>query len=96
MIKLMDLLEDTGQTGKAFEKTFNKALELVNMKFSTNAPTGALWDIKPSGTNWISVLKNKDVNIKVARTKWMWGTSKLSKVLPWADIGDDWEERIIL
>lgn len=91
MIKMRDLLaeilnEDTGEAGKDFEKKFIEALKLTGLEFDVNRGSGALWDIRPKGDGWSRILTNQDVNIKVARTKWMFGSSELGKLLPWDDI----------
>lgn len=87
MIKMIDLLnklfEDTGSSGKEFEKKFIQALQMVGLDFDINKNSGALWDIHPKGDNWNRLIDEKDVNIKVARTKWMFGSSELSTIIPW-------------
>lgn len=88
LIKILNeiLQEDTGATGKDFEKKFIQALELVGLDFEVNRSTGALWDIHPKGPGWNRLLTDEDVNIKIARTKWMFGFSEMSRMLPWDDI----------
>lgn len=90
MIKLKDilfdlLLEDTGSSGKEFEKKFIQALQMVGLDFDVNRGSGALWDIRPKGDGWNRLIDERDVNIKVARTRWMFGSSELSNLLPWDD-----------
>lgn len=90
MIKLIDIVrrilsEDTGASGKEFEAKFIEALELVGLEFDVNRSSGALWDIRPTGEGWNRLISEKDVNIKVARTKWMFGSAELSNMIPWDD-----------
>lgn len=92
VIRLLDILNeviDTGSIGKDFEKKFTEALRLVGLEFEENASTGEVWDIRPSGDGWVRLLDNNDINIKVANTKWMFGSSKFSSMLPWDDIDQD-------
>lgn len=85
------ILEDTGEAGKSFEKKFIQAFELVGLDFEVNRASGALWDIRPKGDGWSRMLSNQDVNIKVARTLWMFGTSELGNILPWDNIQDNFD-----
>ena len=48
-----------------------------------------MWDIKTIGTGWQRIITDKQVNIKVAGTKWMFGTSELYKLLPWDKLPDN-------
>ena len=75
--------EDTGSPGKKFEAIFSKALELVGLEFIANTKTGPGWDIKPQGEGWNRLISDKNVNIKVAGTKWMFSASELYSMLPW-------------
>lgn len=79
------ILEDTGATGKEFEAKFIEALQLVGLDYEENRASGALWDIQPKGEGWNKLIADKDVNIKVARTKWMFGSAELANIIPWDD-----------
>lgn len=93
MIKLLDILfEDTGATGKQFEKIFKNSLMLVGLGFESNRGSGALWDIRPTTGDWTKLLNNAYVNIKISRTKWMWGSAELGRILPWDDKDENWNE----
>lgn len=76
-------IEDWGKTGKKFEHKMVRALELAGLDFEENRYSGSVWDVKPKGQGWSSKLSGKEVNIKQAKTKWMFGSSELYKMLPW-------------
>ena len=83
---------DTGKKGKEFENTFVEALKMVGLKFEVNRYAGRMWDIKPIGDGWLRLVSDKEVNIKVSGTKWMFGTSELYKMLPWEKLPDDFNK----
>lgn len=62
---------DMGSRGKEFEAAFVKGLKLLGLKFSANKASGALWDIHPEGSGWHRLLKDRDVNLKVSATRWL-------------------------
>jgi len=76
-------VEDWGKGGKSFEKVMIKALEVAGLDLDVNKYAGKVWDIKPKGKGWTSHLSGKEVNIKQARTKWMFGSTELYSMLPW-------------
>lgn len=76
-------VEDWGKRGKRFEKVMIRALDLAGLDLEANNYAGSTWDIKPKGAGWASGLSGKEINIKQARTKWMFGSSELYKMLPW-------------
>lgn len=84
-------IEDAGLGGKEFEKIFVKALRLVDMKFQSNIASGPGWDIRPMGDNWVKLISDKDVNIKVHGTKWMLSSSEIYRALPWDNLPDDFD-----
>lgn len=75
--------EDWGAAGKKFESIFIKACKLIGLDLEENRYAGRLWDIHAKGNKWKKILSNKDINIKVYGTKWMFGSSELYKILPW-------------
>ncbi len=83
---------DTGSKGKKFEDILLKAFSLVGLTFKTNTVRGKMWDVHPQGDDWINFLGEKDINIKIVSTKWLFGTSKIGQMLPWDDIPDDFDE----
>jgi len=76
-------IDDWGKVGKKFETKMVRALHAVGLDFEENRYAGSGWDIKPKGSGWNSKLSGKEVNIKQAKTKWMFGSSELYKMLPW-------------
>lgn len=76
-------IEDWGKVGKRFEAKMVRALQVAGLDFEENRYAGSGWDIKPKGKGWTGKLSGKEVNIKQARTKWMFGSSELYKMLPW-------------
>lgn len=76
-------VEDWGKNGKKFETKMVRALKVAGLDFEENRYAGSGWDIKPKGKGWTGKLSGKEVNIKQARTKWMFGSSELYKMLPW-------------
>lgn len=76
-------IEDWGKVGKKFEAKMVRALQVAGLDFEENRYAGSGWDIKPKGKGWTGKLSGKEVNIKQARTKWMFGSSELYKMLPW-------------
>lgn len=79
---------DPGNRGKKFEDLLLKAFDLVGLKYQKNRTTGAGWDFSPQGTGWRRLLSGKDINVKVAGAKWLFGSSEFTKVLPWDEIED--------
>jgi len=76
-------IEDWGKNGKKFETKMVKAIDAAGLDVETNRYAGRGWDIKPKGKDWTAKLSGKDVNIKQAKTKWMFGSTELAKMLPW-------------
>lgn len=76
-------VEDWGKSGKKFETKMIRTMDVAGLDFEENRYAGAGWDVKPKGSNWITKLAGKDVNIKQAKTKWMFGSTELYKMLPW-------------
>lgn len=76
-------IDDWGSVGKKFEAKMVRALKVAGLDFEENRYAGSGWDIKPKGKGWTSKLSGKEVNIKQAKTKWMFGSSELYKMLPW-------------
>lgn len=74
---------DTGKKGKQFENYFNQALDMVGLKYISNSSTGAVWDIKSVGDDWKRIVNDTDINIKLSGTKWLFGSTYLTKLLPW-------------
>ena len=83
--------EDWGSAGRKFEDNFAAACKLVGLKFQKNSKTGRAWDLHPTGDGWERIVTDKDVNIKVAGTKWMFGSSELTKILPWDNKPEDFD-----
>jgi len=82
---------DTGKKGKEFETKLIKALEMVGLDFEVNHYAGKMWDILPKGDGWLRLVSDKEVNIKVAGTKWMFASTELYKMLPWEKLPDNWD-----
>jgi hypothetical protein len=85
--------DDQGFGGKSFEKTFVKALRLAGLKFDANVESGPGWDIHTIGSEWLKLISDKDVNIKVAGTKWMVSSSEIAKVVPWDSLPTDYDRK---
>lgn len=77
--------KDTGSKGKKFENILMQAFDIVGLQYETSSGMGKLWDIRPIGKDWIKVLGDENVNIKVSGTKWLFGTAELGKMLPWEE-----------
>jgi len=84
-------VEDWGKVGKKFEAKMVRALQAAGLDFEENRYAGSGWDVKPKGQGWIGKLSGKEVNIKQARTKWMFGSSELYKMLPWDGFKGDFD-----
>jgi hypothetical protein len=84
-------IEDSGLGGKKFEQVFVKALRLAGMKFKENVVSGPGWDIHTQGEEWLKLIADKNVNIKVHGTKWMLSSSELYKSLPWDKLPEDYD-----
>jgi hypothetical protein len=84
-------VDDWGSVGKKFEAKMVRALQLAGLDFEENRYAGSGWDIKPKGTGWVNKLSGKEVNIKQAKTKWMFGSSELYKMLPWDGFKGDFD-----
>lgn len=70
---------DSGATGKAFEAAFLKGLDLLKWSYRENRATGALWDLLPQGKGWHKLIKDRDVNLKVYSTRWLFSDSQTYK-----------------
>jgi hypothetical protein len=79
---------DAGGRGKSFETKLLKAFDLTGLKYTRNRVTGSLWDIQPKGSGWERLVSHKNVNIKVAGARWMFGSAEFTKILPWDKIED--------
>jgi len=79
---------DSGGRGKKFEKVLIKAFDIVGLKYKENRATGALWDIQTVGSGWERLVSDKEVNIKVSGTRWMFGGAEFGRMLPWDEIED--------
>jgi hypothetical protein len=75
--------EDFGATGRKFEAEFVKALEKLDVDHKANVASGAGWDIKSKGPDWVKLLMDKEINLKIFSAKWMFGSTDLTKMLPW-------------
>ena len=84
--------DDQGFGGKQFEKTLIKAFKLIGLKFVVNAVSGPGWDIHTTGEKWLRLISEKNVNIKVYGTKWMFSSSELYKILPWEKLPEDFDK----
>lgn len=84
-------IEDSGLGGKQFEKTFVKALRIIGMEFDANIVSGPGWDIHTRGDKWLRLISDKNVNIKVSGTKWMFSSSEIAKYLPWDKLPDNYD-----
>ena len=82
---------DSGKKGKEFEAKFIEALEMVGLDFDINHYAGKMWDILPKGDGWLRLVSDKEVNIKVAGTKWMFASTELYTMLPWEKLLDNWD-----
>ena len=75
---------DTGTRGRRFERALFKAFDLLGMTYQTNTEVGGpLWDVRPTGSGWKRVLKDRNTNIKISGTKWAFSDSALASMLPW-------------
>ena len=83
---------DTGKKGKEFENKFVEALKMVGLDFEINHYAGKMWDILPKGDGWLKLVSDKEVNIKVAGTKWMFASTELYKMLPWETLPDNFDK----
>jgi hypothetical protein len=77
---------DSGGKGKKFERVLIRAFDLVGLGYDENRATGALWDVKTKGEGWKKLVSNKEVNIKIAGTRWMFGGAEFGRALPWDEI----------
>ena len=75
--------EDFGATGRKFESAFIKALKMLQVEHEENRYAGAGWDIKSLGPDWVKLLLDKEINIKIFSAKWMFGSTDLATMLPW-------------
>lgn len=88
--------DDWGATGKAFEKTFLRACDLLGLKYVLNGVNARGWDMKPVGDGWERIISDKEVNIKVSSTKWLFGSTELTTIVPWDNIPDDYNEDLTI
>lgn len=79
---------DSGIEGKIFEDNMVRAFHLLDLPHTVNRRGGEVWDFMPIGDRWDKTISNKQVNIKVASTIWMFGLQGLSQHIPWEHGGD--------
>ena len=84
-----DEIVDTGKKGKEFENKLLKAFEMVGLDFEANHYAGRMWDVHPKGGDWSKLVTDKQVNIKVAGTKWMFADTTLYNMLPWEKLPEN-------
>ena len=82
--KLKDT-DDFGATGRKFEAAFIDALKAIDVEHKANNYAGAGWDIKSIGPEWVQLLFDKEINIKIFSAKWMFGSTDLATMLPWSE-----------
>lgn len=79
---------DSGIEGKMFEDNMIRAFELLDLPHVVNSRGGQVWDFMPIGERWDRLITNKQVNVKVHHTIWMFGLQGLSQHIPWEHGGD--------
>lgn len=84
---------DSGGVGKKFEDILLFAFGLIGLKFEKNSKGGKGWDFKPIGDQWLKIINNKNINVKIANTKWLFGSAVFGKIIDWDNFGDDDLER---
>lgn len=63
---------DTGARGKKFEYTFIAACDMLGLAYEESVGFSAAgWDIRPVGEGWHSIIKDRNTNIKVYSTRWL-------------------------
>ena len=67
--------KDSGKDGKAFEADFKKALDMLKLRYRASTGRGALWDIEPIGPGWHRLIKDRQTNLKVTGTRWLFSNS---------------------
>lgn len=70
---------DVGARGKEFEAALVKGLRILGLKFSVNRATGAVWDIRPEGAGWHRFVKDRNTNLKVHSTRWLFSDAATYK-----------------
>lgn len=81
---------DAGKDGVEFEKSFLAAATFLGLPY-TEIEGGALWDIRPTGSEWADAVMDKNINIKIAYTDWMFQDNIVGRMLPWSDASfDQW------
>lgn len=75
--------EDFGAVGRKFETAFINALKKLEIEHKENRYAGAGWDIKSIGSDWVKLLFDKEINIKIFTAKWLFGSTELATMLPW-------------
>jgi hypothetical protein len=74
---------DHGLKGKEFEDKLIRAFKMTGLDMKVNRASGALWDVHPVGPGWTKLVSDRDVNIKLNRTLWMFSSTELNTMLPW-------------
>lgn len=77
--------DDFGKAGRKFESVFTKALKAIQVDYEKNRYAGAGWDIKATGPDWIKLLLQKEINVKIFTARWLFGSTELSTMLPWTE-----------
>lgn len=83
LIEKLQHISDTGKRGKQFENYFKEALDMVGLNYISNSSSGSIWDIKSIGDQWKKIVNKTNINIKLSSTKWLFGSTYLSNILPW-------------
>ena len=84
-VDLQDTDDDTtsfGQHGLAFEEAFLKAADMLNLQYEHSVGRKMI-DLRTKGNGWARIIGGRDVNIKVFRTRWLFQSRRLAKILPW-------------
>ena len=75
-------VENFGTMGKNFEATLLKAFDLLGMPYETQrGASGELWDMHPVGAGWHNLIKDRNVNIKIKSTRWLFSAADVYKAM---------------
>lgn len=71
-------IQDSGRGGRQWEASFIAALDLLGLRYaSQSGASSAVWDIHPEGEGWHVFIRDRNVNIKVYATPWLFSSKEV-------------------
>ena len=90
--------KSTGADGDEFDEKFRQALDLLGYTYAGNkGHSAAVWDVKPTGPGWHTLISNTKTNLKVSTARSLWTNAdvyyQINNLVARADNGSISEDR---